>query len=199
MSESVPRRFGRIAVYCASSDRTVERYGAAAAAVGRHLAEQGVGIVYGGGSVGLMGVVADAALAAGGEVIGVIPERLQALELGHTGCTRLEVVDTMHERKARMAELSDAFLALPGGWGTWEELFEAVTWTQLGYHRKPIGVLDVDGYYAPIRDLLARALEDGFVRPSVAPILSVDDDLERLLDTMARATWPGIRRWLAEP
>jgi uncharacterized protein (TIGR00730 family) len=185
-----------VAVYCASADAAVPRYGAAVAAVGRGLAERGIGIVFGGGRVGLMGALADAALAAGGEVIGVIPEKLMTLELGHGGCTRLEVVQTMHERKARMADLSDAFLALPGGWGTWEELFEVVTWTQLGYHRKPVGVLDVDGFYAPLRQMVGAALEQGFIRPAVGEILSFDDDLGRLLDTMARADLPDLERWL---
>lgn len=190
------RSFGRVAVYCASADAAVPRYGAAVAEVGRRLAELGVGVVYGGGRVGLMGALADAALAAGGEVIGVIPEKLMTLELGHRGCTRLEVVQTMHERKARMAELADAFLALPGGWGTWEELFEVVTWTQLGYHRKPVGVLDVDGFYAPLRQMVDAALDQGFIRPAVAEILSFDDDLDRLLAAMSRADLPDLERWL---
>lgn len=185
-----------LAVFCGSAPGADPAFVHAAQAVGHALASRGIGIVYGGGQVGLMGAVADAALAAGGEVVGVIPERLQRLELSHPGCTRLEVVADMHARKARMAELADGFLTLPGGWGTWEELFEAVTWSQLGYHRKPVGVLDVAGYYAPVRALLEGALSQGFVRPEVAPILSVDDDLDRLLARMAEADWPPIEAWI---
>lgn len=189
--------FRRVAVYCASANVVVPRYGEAARSFGALLAARGIGLVYGGGSVGLMGVVADAVLAGGGEVIGVIPERLQALELGHQGVT-LEVVPSMHARKARMAELADAFVALPGGWGTWEELLEAVTWTQLGYHRKPCGVLDVDGYYAPLRELMARAVEDGFVRPSLRELLLFDEDGGALLDRMAGVEIPEMESWIRE-
>ncbi|MCB9663564.1 MAG: TIGR00730 family Rossman fold protein [Alphaproteobacteria bacterium] len=190
---------GAVCVYCASSEAVVARYGAAARQVGRRLAERGVRVVYGGGRVGLMGQVADGALEMGGEVVGVIPERLYALEVGHEGCTRLEVVPTMHDRKARMAELADAFVALPGGWGTWEELLEVVTWTQLGYHRKPVGVLDVDGYYAGLRALLERAVGEGFVRPEVAGILSFHTEVDGLLDALAAAELPEVERWLVEP
>lgn len=188
-----------VCVYCASSEAVVPRYGAAARAVGRRLAERGLGLVYGGGRVGLMGQVADGALEAGGEVVGVIPERLYALEVGHHGCTRLEVVPTMHDRKARMAELSDAFVALPGGWGTWEELLEVVTWTQLGYHRKPVGVLDLDGYYAGLRALVARAVDEGFVRREVVSILSFHEDVDAMLDALAAADLPEVERYLVEP
>lgn len=190
--------FSRIAVYCASSTTVVERYGDLARSVGRSLAERGIGVVYGGGSVGLMGAVADAALEAGGEVIGVIPHKLQKLELGHTGCTELRVVDSMHERKTIMAELSDAFIALPGGWGTWEELFEVVTWTQLGYHKKPVGVLDAHGYYAPLKAMVDRAIDEGFVRPSLVDVLSFDTELDRLLERMANAHLPDIEQWIDE-
>ncbi|HMV67679.1 MAG TPA: TIGR00730 family Rossman fold protein, partial [Myxococcota bacterium] len=156
-------------------------------------------VVYGGGGAGLMGQVADGALSVGGEVIGVIPEKLMTLELGHRGCTRLEVVDGMHTRKRRMAELGDAFLALPGGWGTWEELFEAVTWTQLGYHAKPCGVLDAHGYYEPMAAMVARAIDDGFVRPLLRDLLLFDTDLDRLLDRMAAAELPALERWIDQP
>lgn len=186
-------------MYCASSGAVVPRYGERAFQVGVDLAQAGVGLVYGGGSVGLMGRVAEGALSVGGEVIGVIPERLQALELGHGALTELHVVPDMHTRKARMADLSDAFVALPGGWGTWEELFEAVTWTQLGYHRKPVGVLDWDGYYAPLRALVERALAEGFLRSEVAPILSFGEALAPLLAQMATMDVPPIERWLTAP
>ena len=139
-----------ICVFCGASPGAQPVYRQAAENLGRHLAEQGLRLIYGGGAVGLMGVVADAALAAGGEVIGIIPQSLERAEIGHPGLTRLEVVDGMHARKARMAELSDAFIALPGGLGTLEELFEVWTWGQLGYHCKPLGLLDVGGFYSKL-------------------------------------------------
>ncbi|MBF3199764.1 TIGR00730 family Rossman fold protein, partial [Pseudomonas aeruginosa] len=135
-----------VCVFCGASPGASPVYQEAAVALGRHLAERGLTLVYGGGAVGLMGTVADAALAAGGEVIGIIPQSLQEAEIGHKGLTRLEVVDGMHARKARMAELADAFIALPGGLGTLEELFEVWTWGQLGYHAKPLGLLEVNGF-----------------------------------------------------
>jgi len=193
-----PHVLQTLAVFCGSAPGADPRFVEAARMVGSTLAGQGIRVVYGGGQVGLMGAVADAALAAGGEVVGVIPERLQRLELSHPGLTRLEVVADMHVRKARMAELADGFLTLPGGWGTWEELFEAVTWSQLGYHRKPVGVLDVAGYYGPIRALMQRSMQEGFVRPEVAPILTVSDDLGELLHAMGQADWPPIEQWIRE-
>jgi uncharacterized protein (TIGR00730 family) len=196
---ATPRTFRRICVYCGSSDAVIARYGWAAHDVGRSLAQRGIGVVYGGGSVGLMGRVADGALQAGGEVIGILPERLAALELGHEGLTELVVVGTMHERKAAMADRSDAFLALPGGWGTWEEVLEATTWTQLGYHCKPVGVLDLDGFYAPLKELLARAVGEGFIRASQRDLLLFDDDLDRLLARMAEVDLPDITKWMTSP
>ena len=139
--------------------------------MGQTLARRGLGLVYGGGSVGLMGAVADAALAAGGEVIGVIPEVLQIRELAHRSLTTLHVVGSMHERKALMAELSDGFVALPGGMGTLEELSEVLTWAQLGLHARPIGLLDVAGYYQPLADFLDRAVGAGFLRPAHRALL----------------------------
>jgi uncharacterized protein (TIGR00730 family) len=155
---------GRICVFCGSSVGARPRYAAAARELGRTLAGRGLGVVFGGGKVGLMGVLADAALAAGGEAIGVIPEALVAREIAHNGLTELRVVRSMHERKTLMADLADAFIALPGGYGTFEEFFEAVTWTQLGIHRKPCGLLNVDGYYDALLALLDRAVSDGFIR-----------------------------------
>ncbi|HVO79014.1 MAG TPA: TIGR00730 family Rossman fold protein [Candidatus Bathyarchaeia archaeon] len=155
---------GRICVFCGSSVGARPRYAAAARELGRALAGRGLGVVFGGGKVGLMGVLADAALAAGGEAIGVIPEALVAREIAHNGLTELRVVRSMHERKTLMADLADAFIALPGGYGTFEEFFEAVTWTQLGIHRKPCGLLNVDGYYDALLALLDRAVSDGFIR-----------------------------------
>lgn len=190
------RTLSRVAVYCGSANTPVATYGEAAFQVGVSLARRGIGVVYGGGRVGLMGKVADGALSAGGEVIGVIPERLMQLEVGHKGCTELHVVPSMHARKAKMAELSDAFVALPGGWGTWEELFEVVTWTQLGYQQKPAGVLNLGGYYDPLQAMVTRALEEGFVRPMLADLLVFGDDFGALLARMATAELPPIERWI---
>ncbi|MDH1008504.1 TIGR00730 family Rossman fold protein [Pseudomonas nicosulfuronedens] len=153
-----------ICVFCGASPGTTPIYQEAAEALGRHLAENGIQLVYGGGAVGLMGMVANAALTAGGEVIGIIPQSLKDAEVGHSGLTRLEVVDGMHARKARMAELSDAFIALPGGLGTLEELFEVWTWGQLGYHAKPLGLLEVNGFFDPLLTFLDHLVQERFVR-----------------------------------
>jgi uncharacterized protein (TIGR00730 family) len=154
---------GRVCVFCGSNAGRRPAFGEAAHALGSALAARGLGLVYGGGNVGLMGIVADAALAGGAEVIGVIPEALMKKELGHTGVTKLHVVGSMHERKALMADLAGAFVMLPGGFGTYEEFCEVLTWGQLGLHEKPCGVLDVDGFYAPLLAFFDRAVEDGFV------------------------------------
>lgn len=153
-----------ICVFCGASPGASPIYQETAEALGRHLAESGIQLVYGGGAVGLMGMVANAALAAGGEVIGIIPQSLKDAEVGHSGLTRLEVVDGMHARKARMAELSDAFIALPGGLGTLEELFEVWTWGQLGYHAKPLGLLEVNGFFDPLLTFLDHLVQERFVR-----------------------------------
>jgi hypothetical protein len=153
-------------------------------ALGRALAERKLTLVYGGGAVGLMGIVADAALEAGGEVIGIIPESLKNLEIGHKGLTRLEVVDGMHARKARMAELSDAFIALPGGLGTLEELFEVWTWGQLGYHGKPLGLLEVNGFYRKLTDFLDHIVGEGFVRAPHRAMLQMSESPAELLDVL---------------
>jgi uncharacterized protein (TIGR00730 family) len=181
---------GAVAVFCGSSHGTSPAYAAAAERVGRTLAARGVTVVFGGGRVGLMGAVADAALAAGGRVVGVIPQSLADRELAHTGCTELHVVDTMHARKARMADLADAFLALPGGAGTLEEVAEQWTWAQLTIHAKRSGFLDVDGFWAPMQAMLDRMVADGFVREAQQHIVTIDDDLDRLLDVLASPpTW----------
>jgi uncharacterized protein (TIGR00730 family) len=171
----------RIAVFSGSA-RGSERHHGAAADFARALAEAGVGVVYGGGRVGLMGVVADAALAAAGEVIGVMPQHLVDREIAHRGLTRLDVVGSMHERKARMAELADAFVALPGGAGTLEELFEAWTWGQLGLHAKPTAVLDVDGFYRPLLDQLHAMSAAGYLDRRYLEALGVVRDAPALLD-----------------
>ncbi len=172
----------RICVFCGSRAGTDPAYLAAAVAVGRILAERGVGIVYGGGRVGLMGAVADAALAAGGEVIGIIPHALVAREVAHAGLTELRVVDSMHERKALMAELSDAFLTLPGGFGTLEELFEVVTWRQLGIYDKPIGLLDVAGYFTSLIRFCDETVAADFVRPHDRAAMRTGTDPAELID-----------------
>jgi len=170
-----------ICVFCGASSGRVPGYAAAAAVTGETLARRGIRLVFGGGRLGLMGAVADAALAAGGEVVGVIPRGLVDRELAHPGVTRLVVVETLHERKAQMAELADAFLALPGGLGTLEELAEVLSWAQLDLHAKPIGLLDVGGYFGGLEAFLDHAVSEGFVAERHRRLLLRDDDLEVLL------------------
>lgn len=186
----------RVCVYCGSSLGNQKIYREMAEAMGGLLARRGIGLVYGGGNVGLMGVVADAALAAGGEVIGVIPHSLANREIAHAGVTDLRVVDSMHTRKALMAELSDAFIAMPGGVGTFEEFFEAVTWTQLGVHRKPCGLLNVAGFYAPLAAFIDQAVTEGFIKPIHRAMIVVDDDPERLLNSLATVELPDVPKWI---
>ena len=186
----------RICVFCGSQVGGQPLYAAAATAVGTLLALRGIGLVYGGGKVGLMGVLADAALAAGGEVIGVIPERLMNRELGHGGVTDLRVVDSMHERKAMMSDLSDAFIALPGGYGTFEEFFEVVTWMQLGIHAKPCGLLNVGGYYDMLLALLDHAAGESFIRPQHRGLVLVDTEPAMLLQQLLDYRTPQIEKWL---
>jgi uncharacterized protein (TIGR00730 family) len=178
--------FKRICIFCGSSAGEHSLYADAAQAVGGLLCRRGIELVYGGGNVGLMGVLADACLAKGGRVIGVIPQALVDREVAHLGLTQLRVVASMHERKAAMAELSDAFVALPGGYGTWEELFEMLTWTQLGIQRKPCGLLNVNGYYDPLLELADQAVSEGFLRGANRELLLSDDDAGRLLDRLSR-------------
>jgi uncharacterized protein (TIGR00730 family) len=180
----------RVCVYCGSSTGTRPRFAQVADQVGRLLARRGIGVVYGGASVGLMGLVADGALAEGGEVVGVIPGKLFTEEVAHDGLSELHVVGSMHERKALMSQLADAFIALPGGFGTIEEVIEAVTWTQLGIHAKPVGLLDVDGYFDHLVAFLDRAVEDGLLKAPSRDLLCRDDDPDRLLERLAAGT-PG--------
>jgi hypothetical protein len=175
----------RIAVYCGSASPADTRYVALAADVGRQLAERGIGVVYGGGRLGLMGAVADAAMAAGGEVIGVIPEALVGAEVAHTGLTRLEVVPGMHARKQAFVDLSEGFLTLPGGVGTMDELWEAISWAQLGYHAKPVGVLNAFGFYDHLLAFNRHMIETGFIRQAHAGIMVAEHDLDLLLARMA--------------
>jgi uncharacterized protein (TIGR00730 family) len=178
----------RVCVFCGASSGRQPAYADAARALGAALAGRGLGLVYGGGRVGLMGAVADAALAAGGEVIGVIPQELVDRELAHGGVTELRVVGSLHERKALMAELSDAFVALPGGFGTLDELMEQLTWSQLGLHEKPVGLLDVEEYWRPLIALARHATEEGFVRESDLGAIAVGTDAEGLLGRLERMT-----------
>ena len=181
-----------VCVFCGSSEGSRPAYGDAAAALGRQIAQVGLRLVYGGACVGLMGRVADAALEEGGEVVGVIPDALVEREVVHHGLSKLLVVDSMHSRKARMAELADAFVVLPGGLGTLEETFEVWTWAQLGLHDKPIGLLDVEGYWEPLATLLDHAVEEGFVRPVHRALLMRRTDPEHLLQDLAN--YPGRGR-----
>ena len=175
----------RIAVYCGSATPADPVYIETARLVGRTLAEKGIGVVYGGGRLGLMGAVADSALAAGGEVIGVIPEALVGSEVAHKGCTELHVVPGMHERKRMFTDLSDGFLTLPGGVVTMDELWEAISWAQLGYHAKPVGLLNAAGFYDQLIAFNAHMISVGFIREQHKGILIADDQLDRLLTRMA--------------
>lgn len=186
----------RLCVYCGSSAGTRPAYAEAATAFGRLLAERGIGVVFGGGSIGMMGLVADAALAAGGEVVGVIPHGLAAREVDHTGLTALHKVGTMHERKALMADLSDGFVALPGGLGTLEELMEVWTWAQLGIHRKPVGLLNVAGYFDSLLAFVDHAVAEGFVHEAYRAMLLVRDRSDTLLDALSAYAPPNTPRWL---
>jgi len=177
-----------VCVYCGSRPGKLPAYTEAAQAIGTEIGRRGWQLVYGGGRAGLMGVVADAALAAGATAVGVIPESLMGKELGHHGLTELHVVETMHERKMMMAERSDAFIALPGGIGTFEELFEVWTWRQLGYHDKPLGLLNVTGYYDALLGFLAHSREQGFMTNSQTDLLHVSDDPLALLQRLAEHT-----------
>lgn len=185
-----------ICVFAGSSPGARPAYRTAAAALGSALASRGIGLVYGGARVGLMGAVADAALAADGSVIGVIPETLVAKEIAHTGLSELRVVRSMHERKALMADLADAFIALPGGWGTVEELFEILTWSQLGLHRKPAGLLNVAGYFDPLLAFVDHSAREGFVRPEQRSMIAVADSPDGLFDAFASYTPPVVEKWI---
>jgi len=193
----------RICVFCGSNAGHDPRYRVAAVAVGRLLAARGIELVYGGGNVGLMGIIADACLAAGGTVIGVIPEALVGKEVAgrhvdHRALTRLEVVASMHTRKARMAELADGFIALPGGFGTLEEFCEILTWGQLGFHVKPMGLLNVAGFFDPLLALFERAVAEGFLRQENRAMALAADDIEGLLAAMAAYQPEPVSKWLKE-
>jgi uncharacterized protein (TIGR00730 family) len=186
----------RICIYCGSSPGSLPEYAAAARHCGTVLAHRGLTVVYGGGNVGLMGILADAALAAGGEVIGIIPRGMVARELGHAGVTSLIAVDSMHQRKQKMADLADAFLALPGGIGTLEELFEAYAWLQLGIHHKPVGLLNVAGFYDRLTEFLTHMQGQRFLKPQHFASLLVEDNLERLLQRFAQFNHHSVGKWI---
>jgi hypothetical protein len=178
----------RLAVYCGSASPSDPRYIDNARHVGRTLAERGIGVVYGGGRLGLMGAIADSALEAGGEVIGIIPDALVAAEVAHRGLTELQVVGTMHQRKQAFTDLSDGFVTLPGGTGTMDELWEALSWAQIGYHAKPVGLLNVSGYYDGLIQFWQKMASVGFVRPQHRDLLIVHSSLDGLIDQMAAFT-----------
>src|SRR4029453_8153721 len=186
----------RVCVFCGSSVGTRPVYAEAAREMGALLAKKGIALVYGGGNVGLMGVLADAALAAGGEVIGVIPSVLADREIAHPGLSDLRIVDSMHTRKAMMAELSDAFVAMPAGVGTFAEFFEAVTWTQLGLHKKACGLLDVDGFYTPLAGFIDRAVTEGFIKSIHRSAVVIDSEPDGLLTKLATTTVPDVPKWV---
>lgn len=186
MIPSLGRPF-TVCVYCGSRAGARPAYTEVARQLGAAIGRRGWGLVYGGGRVGLMGSVADAALAAGAQVIGVIPQSLMRLEVGHPGLSELLVVETMHERKQKMAERAHAFVALPGGIGTFEELFEVWTWRHLGYHQQPIGLLDVDGYYEPLLHFMRRTISEGFVNEQQMAMLTAARDTDTLLDALHAA------------
>lgn len=190
----------RLAVYCGSATPADPVYMEVARAIGRSLAERGIGVVYGGGRLGLMGAVADSALQAGGEVVGVIPEALVNAEVAHRGLTELHVVGGMHERKAAFTDLSDGFVTIPGGTGTMDELWEALSWAQLGYHAKPVGLLNAAGYYDGLVAFWDKMAEVGFLRPQHRDLLIVADTLPDLLDGMAAhvPTQPIVRMSAAD-
>ena len=186
----------RICVFCGSSVGRNPIYRESAMAVGQYLAEKNIGIIYGGGSVGLMGALAEAALEAGGEVIGIIPKSLYDKEIAHMGLRQLCVVGSMHERKALMGELSDAFIALPGGFGTFEELLEVITWSQLGIHLKPCGILNVAGFFDPLLAMCDHAVDQGFIRPVDRALVITDSEPEGLIDRVCSFTVPAATKWL---
>jgi len=189
----------RVLVFCGSSPGLRPEYAACAADLGRELASRELEVVYGGASVGLMGALADGAIAAGGTVIGVIPSRLVQHEIAHAHLTKLHVTETMHERKALMAELSDAVIALPGGSGTLDELFELFTWKQLGLHRKPIGLLDVSGYWQPLIDFLEHAVNERFLRAEYLEDLQIERTAAALLDRLATHEHRSYDKWMDRP
>jgi uncharacterized protein (TIGR00730 family) len=190
------QRLKSICVYCGSSPGRIEAYCSAANALAQALVGRGIGLVYGGASIGVMGAVADRVLQLGGNAVGIIPEALMRKEVAHHHLTELHVTHSMHERKTKMAEMADGFIALPGGIGTFEELFEIWTWAQLGFHHKPCGLLNVEGYFDPLIDFLDRAVAEQFIQATHRGMLLVDTDPESLLDRLAEYSSPVVPRWV---
>lgn len=187
-----------ICVYCGSSSGKDPAFAAAAATLAQEMCKRNIGLIYGGAAVGIMGTVADAVLEAGGEAIGVIPKSLAVKEVAHENLTGLHVVASMHERKAMMADLADGFIALPGGWGTLEEIFEILTWAQLGFHDKPCGLLNIAGYYDGLIGFLDNSFEQKFVNELFRPMLMTSSEPASLLDKFAVYQAPKVRKWMAE-
>ena len=186
----------RICVYCGSNPGLLPAYCESARSLGHELARRGYGLVYGGASIGVMGAVANGVLENGGSAIGVIPRSLAVKEVSHDALDELIVVSSMHERKARMAELSDGFIALPGGWGTFEEIFEMLTWAQLGFHEKPCGLLNVSSYYDELFSFLEKAIEQQFVKEQYRPMIMMDESAGNLLDRFESYVAPRVRKWI---
>lgn len=189
----------QVCVFWGSYPGSQPIYVTAAQAMGMGLAKRGLGLVYGGGRVGLMGAVANGALAGGGKVVGVIPQSLVDRELAHTGLSEMHVVASMHERKAMMAEITDAFVAMPGGFGTLDELFEIITWAQLGFHRKPIALLNIGGYFDPMLVFIEHMATEGFIKPEHRRAVLVKDDVDGLLDTLLTYQPPQLEKWIKKP
>ncbi len=187
----------RITVFCGSSMGNKSIFKNTTDALGQALVERNIELVYGGAKVGIMGAIADSVLASGGIVTGVLPTFLQQKELSHEGLTKLILVETMHERKAAMNELCDGVLALPGGFGTLEELFEMLTWGQLGLHKKPVGILNIDGFYDPLNGLIQTMVDNGFLKPSNRDMLLADENIDAILDKMENYKAPDVAKWLA--
>ena len=187
-----------VTIFCGSSNGTDPVYRSRAVSLGQILANEGIEVIYGGAKVGLMGAVADAVLSAGGKVTGIIPRFLRSKEIAHEGLTKLVMVESMHERKTQMHELSDGIIALPGGFGTLEELFEMLTWAQLGLHKKPIGLLDINGFYDHLKLLLKNMVANGFLKEINYNMLLISDDANDLLDKMKNYVAPVIPKWISE-
>lgn len=193
---AAPTSFRRLCVFCGSSKGSRPDYLAAAHTLGHTMAERHIELIYGGGNIGLMGAVADAVIGAGGHVIGVIPEALMAKEVGHRGLPDLRIVQTMHERKALMAEMSDGFIALPGGFGTFDEFFEILTWAQLGIHTKPVGILNVAGFFDPLLGLVDHAIAERFIRAEQRALIHAHAEIDPLLHAMAHHRPPTVHKWI---
>ena len=192
-----PSPLQSVCVYCGSNPGRLPAYVAAAEMLGQELAARGITLVYGGASIGVMGAIANAVIRHGGRAVGVIPQALATREVAHAGLDDLIVVTSMHERKARMAELADGFIALPGGWGTLEELFEMLTWAQLGLHHKPCGLLNVAGYYDHLALFLEHTIAQGFVREGYRPMMMIENDITPLLSRFATYQPPAVKKWIS--